>query len=176
MTYSIDELKVILAEHTKWIRGEGGARADLSRANLFRATLSGANLSGANLSWANLSGSDLSRANLSEANLLPAFQICEGDLIVYKKVQGKIVTLVISKKTRRTASIVGRKCRSESALILEIEGHQPVKTNGRGDGIETIYEEGKEIKADSYDDDWRIECSHGIHWFLTRKEAEDWNP
>ncbi len=43
-----------------------------------------------------------------------------------------------------------------------------------GNGVDTVYEEGKEVRADSYDDDWRVECSHGIHWFLTRKEAEDW--
>ena len=38
-TYTADELKVILAEHAKWLRNEGGVGANLS----------GANLSGANL-------------------------------------------------------------------------------------------------------------------------------
>ncbi len=56
-----EELKKILDDHKLWVRGEGGARANLSGANL-----SGANLSGANLSGANLSGADLSRANLTD--------------------------------------------------------------------------------------------------------------
>ena len=262
-TYTVDEMKEMLAEHAKWIRGEGGSRADLREANLSEANLSeanlseadlseaylsganlrgadlsganlseaylsganlrganlrGANLSGANLSeadlsganlrGANLSGANLSEANLSEANLsganlseadlrranlseadlrranlsganlsdvkyLPAFQICEGDLIAYKKVKGKIVTLSVPKDAKRTASIVGRKCRAEYAMVLEIEGHAPVTSNGRGNGIATLYEEGKEVRADSYDPDWRVECSHGIHFWLTRKEAED---
>jgi len=207
-TYTVDEMKEMLAEHAKWIRGEGGSRAnlsranlrwaylgganlsganlseaylgganlsraDLSRANLSRANLSGANLSGAYLSEANLSGANLSRADLSDVKYLPTFQICEGDLIVYKKVEGKIVTLSVPKDAKRTASIVGRKCRAEYAIVLEIEGHAPVRSNGCGNGIATLYEEGKEVRADSYDPDWRVECSHGIHFWLTRKEAED---
>jgi hypothetical protein len=142
-TYTVDELKAILAEHGKWTRGEEGARADLS----------GADLSG--------------------ANNIPHFQICAGDLIVYKKVDGHIVILAIPKDAKRTASIVGRKCRAEYAVVLGIEGHAPVSSNGRGNGPVTLYVEGKEVRPDSYDDDWRVECSHGIHFFLTRKEAEE---
>jgi uncharacterized protein YjbI with pentapeptide repeats len=78
---SKEELAKIIAEHANWVRGEGGARANLSGANLSRADLSGANLycpgatlsranlSRANLYGANLSGADLSRANLYGANL-----------------------------------------------------------------------------------------------------------
>ena len=66
---SKEELAKIIAEHAKWLRSEGGARADLSFANLSFANLSGANLSFANLSRANLSGANLSRADLSFANL-----------------------------------------------------------------------------------------------------------
>jgi uncharacterized protein YjbI with pentapeptide repeats len=82
-------LGIILDNHAKWLRGDGGERANLSdadlrradlrRANLSDADLRGANLRGANLSGAclrganlrgaNLSGANLSRANLSGANL-----------------------------------------------------------------------------------------------------------
>ena len=53
-----------LADHASWLRGEGGARANLSGADL-----RGADLSGANLRGANLSGADLRWANFSWANL-----------------------------------------------------------------------------------------------------------
>ena len=151
------KLKDIIKLHELWLysKGEEGTCADLTDANL--------------------TGANLTRAYLTGARNIPAFQICEGDLVVYKKVQGKIVTLAISRTTRRTASIIGRKCRSESALVLEIEGHKPVQSNGYGNGVPTLYEEGKEVRPDSYDDDFRVECSHGIHWFQTRKEAEDWS-
>jgi uncharacterized protein YjbI with pentapeptide repeats len=66
---SKEELAKIIAEHANWVRGEGGARANLSGANLSRADLSGANLYGANLSRADLSGATLSGATLSRANL-----------------------------------------------------------------------------------------------------------
>ena len=44
-----EEIKKVLDEHAKWRRGEGGARADLSRASLRWADLRGADLRGANL-------------------------------------------------------------------------------------------------------------------------------
>ena len=64
-----DEIKSVLEEHLKWLRNEGGKRADLSGAYLSRADLSGAYLSGAYLSRADLSRADLSGADLSGADL-----------------------------------------------------------------------------------------------------------
>ncbi|EAC3591384.1 pentapeptide repeat-containing protein [Listeria monocytogenes] len=74
-----EELDIILENHGKWLRNEGGDRADLSNADLKntnlrfadlrRADLSGANLRGANLSYANLSYADLSYADLRRADL-----------------------------------------------------------------------------------------------------------
>ena len=68
------DIKKILSEHSKWINGDGGERADLRRADLSvadlrRANLSGADLSGADLSVADLSGADLSGADLRRADL-----------------------------------------------------------------------------------------------------------
>jgi uncharacterized protein YjbI with pentapeptide repeats len=68
-----DRLPEILAEHAKWLRDEGGSRANLSGANLSGADLSGANLSGADLTSANLSGANLSGADLTSANLSGAY-------------------------------------------------------------------------------------------------------
>src|SRR5574343_508467 len=62
---TVDELKVVLDKHRKWLREEvGGERSNLSGANL-----SGADLSRADLSRADLSGAYLSRADLSMADL-----------------------------------------------------------------------------------------------------------
>ena len=88
------DIKKILSEHLKWLKGEGGERANLSgadlseanlsEANLSEADLSGANLSGADLRWANLSGANLRWANLSGANLrwanLSEANLSEADL------------------------------------------------------------------------------------------------
>ena len=84
-SYTPDELKQVLALHTKWRNGEsGGVYADLWGANLRGADLRdadlrdadlrdadlwGANLWGANLWGANLWGADLRDADLRGANL-----------------------------------------------------------------------------------------------------------
>ena len=63
------DIEAVVLEHVKWLRGEGGSRANLSRADLSGADLRGADLRGANLSRADLSGANLSRADLSRADL-----------------------------------------------------------------------------------------------------------
>ncbi|OES88560.1 hypothetical protein AJL01_09865 [Listeria monocytogenes] len=72
-----EELDIILENHGKWLRDEGGERADLTSAdlrhtNLSNAVLTGADLRHANLSNAVLTGADLRHANLSNAVLTGA--------------------------------------------------------------------------------------------------------
>ena len=38
-------------------------------------------------------------------------------------------------------------------------------------GHDTVYEVGKEVLPDSWDDNRWNECSHGIHFFITKQEA-----
>ena len=38
---------------------------------------------------------------------------------------------------------------------------------------EFVYRVGETVRADSFDDSPFIECSHGIHFYITRQEAED---
>ena len=119
--------------------------------------------------WLNDDGG--SRADLSGANLrcadLPDFQIVpdEGDFIGWKKTTEGIVKLKIT--GQRTSSLVGRKCRCSECVVIE------------GGGFDTHsktieYKTGKTIKPGSYDDDIRVECTHGIHFFITKKEAEEY--
>ena len=175
------EIKNIIYDHGKWIRNEEGGKradlwgADLRGANLWRADLRGADLWGADLRGADLRGADLRGANLWGANLrganlwgadLPPFQISEGTLIGWKKVESKIVKFRIPEEAKRTASLVGRKCRAEYAVVLDIEGGGPVETR------RLVYRIGETVYPDKYDDDIRVECTHGIHFFQTREEAE----
>ena len=64
-----EELNIILSEHTKWLAGDEGKRANLSDADLRYADLSGADLRSANLRYADLSGANLSDADLRHADL-----------------------------------------------------------------------------------------------------------
>ncbi|EAG9583118.1 pentapeptide repeat-containing protein [Listeria monocytogenes] len=69
-----EELDIILENHGKWLRNEGGEKADLSNADLKNTNLRFANLRladlrGANLRFADLRGADLRFADLSIADL-----------------------------------------------------------------------------------------------------------
>ena len=144
------------------------------RANLRSAYLSGANLSGANLRSADLRSAYLSGANLSgakNADLAIAMTriLPEGQLIGYKKCQnGIIVKLQIPAKAKRSHAF-GRKCRAEYAKVLRIYGAtEAVSTYDKS----FIYRKGEIVRPDKWDDDWTDECSSGVHFFITREEAE----
>ena len=143
--------------------------ANLRWANLFRANLEGANLYGANLRGANLQGANLQGADLQGADL-PAFQIPQqGSLTVWKKTSGGLAQLVIPANAKRTASLVGRKCRAEYALVTWLENTKE-SYSSHMEGFK--YVENEFIYPDTYSDDIRVECAPGIHFFLTRDEAE----
>ncbi|EAD8843239.1 hypothetical protein AK897_11010 [Listeria monocytogenes] len=63
-----EELDIILENHEKWLRDEGGERADLSNADLSNADLRHADLSNADLREADLREVNLSYANLNWVN------------------------------------------------------------------------------------------------------------
>jgi len=151
--------------------------ADLRGANLDGANLRGANLDGANLRCAdlhdaNLDGADLHGADLHGAKGLDTFTVAapEGALIGWKKCRdGVLVKLSIPADARRVNAIGSRKCRAEFADVLEVIGA------ARGQGIHNsgfFYVPGARVVPRSYDPDNRVECSGGIHFFITRGEAE----
>ena len=67
-----EQLAEILDSHGKWLRGEGGSRADLSGADLRSADLSLVDLSLVDLSFVDLRRADLRSANLSHVDLRDA--------------------------------------------------------------------------------------------------------
>jgi hypothetical protein len=150
------------------------ARANLSDANLSGANLSGANLSGANLSDANLSGANLSDANLRGAKdaemaialtrILPA-----GTLIGWKKCMDEVVVKLRIPEEAKRSHAFGRKCRAEFVEVLEVFGAEVGIS--RHDGA-TEYRVGQTVRPDKWDDNWQDECSSGIHFFITKEEAQ----
>lgn len=178
---------------------------NLSSANLNRADLSGAILTSCEMSFAycgdtkfvgaflfgcDCRGTAFNRADFSGADLkgsifrnacfrdgefsgtkFPPFQIPQdGDLIVYKKLRtGVVAKLKIPDGVPRTASLIGRKCRAAKAEVIYGEGaslHNPDFT----------YKQGAIVSPrDPYDPDPTRECTSGIHFFLTREEAEEYD-
>ena len=168
--------------------------ADLNGADLNGAYLGGANLSDANLKGADLSCADLSRANLSGTDLSGAdlggikydektafFALTcpeEGAFIGFKKASGKIVKLLIPEDAKRS-SATSRKCRCSKATVLSI-----TNLDGTDAEIESVisdktsdfvYKTGETVEVPNFDEDRWNECSTGIHFFVTRDEAVNYN-
>ena len=144
--------------------------ANLVGANLVGADLRGANLVGADLGGANLEGADLRGANLENAKL-PNFQLPpeKGSFIAYKKVDTGVIEILIPEDAKRTSSLVSRKCRASHVMVLEGSGFSPTHTEKKLE-----YKEGEVVYADAFNDDIRVDCTSGIHFFMTKKEAEEW--
>ena len=154
------------------LAGANLAGAYLPDANLADANLAGANLAGANLAGANLAGAYLAGAKGSDLVIAMTRILPDGDLIGWKKCAGgAIVKLRIPAEAKRSSAF-GRKCRAEYADVLEVIGAEFAFTNAHGP--KTEYRVGQRVLPDSFDENWMDECSHGIHFFITRLEAESY--
>jgi hypothetical protein len=153
--------------------------ADLSGANLYGANLSGANLYGANLRGADLCGADLRGADLREANLCGAKNaemviaqtriLPEGALIGWKKCKGGVIVKLRIPEVAKRSHAFGRKCRAEFAEVLEVIGEGEAISMHDG---ETRYVVGETVRPDRFSEDWQDECAPGIHFYITKAEAE----
>ena len=157
--------------------------ADLRDAYLGGAKLGGADLVGADLRGADLRGADLRDANLRDAKYIPFIPMAcptDGDFIGWKKVNyGEkyyLVKLMVPADAKRCSS-TGRKCRCSKALVLDISLLVDGKEAGKEKNVinnryvPTLYEVGKVVEPDSFDENRFRECSHGIHFFIDRQEA-----
>jgi hypothetical protein len=156
--------------------------ADLRSANLRSADLRSADLRSANLSYANLSSADLRYADLRSADLKRIkhlWQIIpeEGSFIAWKKCSNQcLVKLEIPAEAKRHNSLGGRKCRAsyvKTVAIWDKDGNSITECKGSHNS-EIIYKVGRLTKPDKYDANPLIECSNGIHFFITKQEALEW--
>ena len=154
--------------------------ADLTGANLTSADLSGAclygaNLFGADLTGANLIDSELEYSNLTDAILDEKEQCRKGivltaSMIGYKNSnEGKIITLEIPIGAK-VLSINKNKRRTNKCKVIDMQGETELCSIYYAD---FKYHVGDEIEIKDFDDNYNVECSTGIHFFLTREEAEN---
>ena len=166
--------------------------ANLYGANLYGADLCDANLRGANLRDANLRDADLRDANLRDANLRGAnlrganlrdakgcYLSCptEGSFIGWKKASGHIVKLRIPEDARRS-SATGHKCRCDKAYVMEIQnmdGTKATEDTVRADHDKNfVYTVGATVEVPDFDDNRWSECAPGIHFFIDRRAAVEY--
>ena len=164
------QLSDILDTHLLWWKSQGGECANLSRADLY----------GANLYGANLSRADLPRAkNLEQVDAITRI-LPDGDLIVWKQARTKdgvkaIIQLKIPAAAKRS-NATDRKCRAEYAKDMKhfVDGKETKQKLYSGHDNSFVYEVGKIIRPDGFDENRWEECSSGVHFFITRWEAENY--
>ena len=151
--------------------------ADLCNADLRGANLYGADLRGANLRSANLYGADLRGANLRDAKGCYLSCPTEGSFIGWKKASGHIVKLRIPEDARRS-SATGHKCRCDKAYVMEIQnmdGTRATEDTVRSDNDKNfVYTVGATVEVPDFDDNRWSECAPGIHFFIDRRAAVEY--
>ena len=164
--------------------------ASLVGASLNYASLDGASLRNASLNYASLDGASLVGASLDGAKnfYVPlacpshgAFTAwkkacyCPDKIATPEKTKQVIVELLIPSDAKRSSATT-RKCRCDKAQVVSI-------TDLNGNSYDTafslhdcrfIYKVGETVSVPDYDDNRWNECSTGIHFFIDRQGAVEW--
>ena len=141
--------------------------------NTIRETLLKAIEGDADLSYANLSGANLSDIRINESTF-GAIINCpeEGSFIGFKKCDGKIVKLLILEDAKRSSATT-YKCRASKVKTIEIEGGLTRIVSDYDNSFEYVVGEIQEVS--DFDDNRWNECSTGIHFFMSREMARQYN-
>jgi|SRR5579859_256293 len=166
------------------LRGADLYGADLREANLREADLRGANLYGANLYEADLYGANLRGANLYGADLRGAKDLSPlvaaqtsvvpeaGELTGWKKCRGGVIVKLRIPASAKRSNATGRKCRASAAKVLDVFGADEGVSQH---DTSFIYRKGETVTpVEPFDEDRFNECASGIHFFITRLEAENY--
>ena len=84
-----------------------------------------------------------------------------------------IVKLMIPEDAKRSSATT-RKCRCDKAIVLEIQDRKGNRLNTTAHSMHDpnfLYEAGKVISVDNFDEDRFNECAPGIHFFVDRIDA-----
>lgn len=169
---------------------------EFSSAKVYDSDFSGARLRyasclGTEFEWCNFREADFVNAKLSTAKFdrycrfssatTGYWPVCPstGSFTAYKKAysvwgESLIVTLLIPASARRSSATT-RKCRADKAVVLDIRG---LRTNEQHKiavshfDNKFEYKLGETVSVPDFNPDRWEECAEGIHFFITREEAE----
>ena len=150
--------------------------ADLGKADLGYADLGYANLGYADLGKADLGYADLRNADLGYANHIPYIPLncpSDGAFVGWKKVNGKLVQLLIPEDAKRSSATT-MKCRCDKAKVLAItslDGAEQYDIVLNTNYTNTEYKVGEMVFPNKFDDDRWNECSNGIHFFINKQDV-----
>ena len=167
--------------------------ASLVGAYLPRSNLTRANFQGANLCWTHLCScvfcdTDLRDCNFMYSNLrgseyvpyIPLQCPSDGAFVGWKKVNNVLIKLEIPADAKRSSATTN-KCRCDKAKVLgfydslgskELDMTELVNDKY---GKKCKYVKGEMVYPDSFDENRWNECSHGIHFFVNKQDAINYN-
>lgn len=182
------------------LRGASMRGVDLFGANLYNASLERADLAGARLDCACFAKAVLREANLANANIvgtdfsdatmdgaktddcdLSGRSVCPpvGPFTAFKKVidggwRTYVLELRIPGDARRVSSLVGRKCRADKAFVVAaLDTDRKMFYSARDTRF--TYKVGKMMSEPNLNQDRRLECAKGIHFFMELEEAQGYD-
>ena len=128
-----------------------------------------------------LIGADLVDADLGDAKdapFIPTY-LPDGEFIAWKKLpNGLIAKLKILEDSKRSRA-TGDKCRCDKCLVLEFQNEDgsvsDEKAYTSNEYAVCTYTVGEVVRADKWDDNRWVECSHGIHFFIDRQSAVNYD-
>ena len=161
--------------------------ATLTRANLRYATLCFADFYEADLSLAILDNAVLTRAELRRAKQCPPTPMAcpsEGSFIAWKKClvgdDGEVIVKLKIPADAKRSSATNSKCRASKAKVLDIQALGGEKLTGviphSINDPSFTYVPGETVRPkEPFCKDRYKECASGIHFFVDRQEAVDYN-
>ena len=147
--------------------------------NTQRETIIEAIRSSADLSYADLSSADLRMVKHNEGTGFLLSQCpSEGSFIAWKKAGGYIVKLRVTENAKRSSATT-LKCRCSEAEVLDIQNidgtNSGISEVGSNKDSSFVYKIGETISVTDFDEDRWNECSAGIHFFIARESAVQYN-
>lgn len=156
--------------------------AQLFQTYLYRTVLVCASFDNANLACAVLDHTNIDQANFISCNLYRTNmfnatgnlleyrrgKILTESIIGYKKCKNDVIVTLEIPKDAIVFSINGNKCRTNKAKVIDIDGAD------RAFSIfnKMTYYVGDEFNIKDFNCEYNRECANGIHFFMTREEAE----
>ena len=156
-----------------FLRYHSNKEATMTREEILEAVSAGKSLYRANLFGANLSGADLSEAKNIPDSVRATTSIVpdSGCFTGWKKCKNNVIVKLLIPTSAKRSNATGRKCRASHVKVLSVIGADQGMSMTHGNAV---YEKGKTVTCDSWNEDRWQECAGGIHFFITRWEAENY--
>ena len=143
--------------------------SDLRDSNLCGSDLRDNNLCDSDLRGSDLRGSDLSGAKNADLVIARTRILPQGSIIGWKKCNGDVLVKLRVPEEAKRSHAFGRKCRAEFVDVLEVSNGEVGIAMHDG---KTAYRVGERVHCDKWEENWQEECAGGIHFYITKEEAE----